>query len=212
MAVSLVMRPRADSVLMLQLPSEWAGRDQLFRNIVDLGTPTRGARIEPTDRPDRVRLIADPRRDVVVTWRVKATTPTSSVPDGHNHSDVGRPWAQLVGHEALVLPALDDGTPVVVDLGFRGFDRNTVLATSFGAPPSPGAMWTARTQLGDLHHALYYIGTTPNAVRSYRSKIAGGEFTILIRGRLSIDDSTLVNAVRRVVEAERGFWRTPSAP
>jgi M61 glycyl aminopeptidase len=211
-AVSLVMRPRADSVLMLQLPSEWAGRDQLFRNIVDLGTPTRGARIEPTDRPDRVRLAADPRREVVVTWRVRATPPTSSVPDGHNHSDVGRPWAQLVGHEALVLPALDDGTPVVVDFAFRGFDRNAVLATSFGAPPSPGATWTARTQLGDLHHALYYIGTTPSAVRSYRSKIAGGEFTILIRGRLSIDDSTLVNAVRRVVEAERGFWRTPSAP
>ena len=46
LAVSLLMRPRADSVLMLQLPNEWAGRTQLFRNIVDLGTPTRGARID----------------------------------------------------------------------------------------------------------------------------------------------------------------------
>ena len=89
-AVSLLLRPRADSVLVLQLPNEWAGRTQLFHNIVDLGTSTRGARIEATDRPDRVRLIADPRRDVVVTWRVKATPPASSAPDGHNHSDVGR--------------------------------------------------------------------------------------------------------------------------
>ena len=78
LAVSLRLRPRGDSVLMLQLPNEWAGRTQLFRNIVDLRTPTRGARIDTTDRPDHVRLIADPRRDVVVTWRVKATPPTSS--------------------------------------------------------------------------------------------------------------------------------------
>lgn len=212
LAVSLLIRPRTDSVLLLQLPDEWAGRTQLFRNIVDLGTPTPGARIDATDRPDRVRLIADPRRDVVVTWRVKATPPSSSAPDGHNHSDVGRAWAQVVGHEGLVLPALDNATPVVVDFSFRGFDRRAVVAASFGAPSSPGAMLTARTQLGDLQHALYDIGTTPGALRSYRSKIAGGDFTILIRGHLSIDDSTLVNSVRRVTQVERGFWRTPSAP
>ena len=212
LAVSLLMRPRADSVLMLQLPNEWAGRTQLFRNIVDLGTPTRGARIDTTDRPDRVRLIADPRRDVVVTWRVKATPPTSSAPDGHNHSDVGRAWAQVVGHDALVLPALDDGTPVVVDLAFRGFDRTAVVATSFGAPSSPGGTVTGRTQLGGIHNALYDIGTTPGAMRSYRSTIAGGQFTILIRGHLSIDDSALANGVRRVVDVERRFWRTPSPP
>jgi predicted metalloprotease with PDZ domain len=212
LAVSLLMRPRADSALTLQLPNEWAGRTQLFRDIVDLGTPTRGARIDATDRPDRVRLIADPRRDVVVTWRVKATPPTSSVPDGHNHSDVGRAWAQLVGHEALVLPALDDGTPVVVDFAFRGFDRAAVVATSFGAPSSPRATVTARAPLGDLHNALYDIGTMPGAVRRYRSPIAGGDFTILIRGHLSIDDSALVNGVRRVAQVERGFWRTPPPP
>jgi predicted metalloprotease with PDZ domain len=212
LAVSLLIRPRADSVVMLQLPNEWAGRTQLFREIVDLGTPTRGARIDVTDRPDRVRLIADPRRDVVVTWRVKATPPSSSAPDGHNHSDVGRGWAQLVGHEALVLPALDNATPVVVDFVFRGFDRKALVATSFGAPSSPGATLTARTKLGDLQHALYDIGMTPGALRSYRSKIAGGDFTILIRGHLSIDDSALVNSVRRVVTVERGFWRTPSPP
>ena len=213
LTVSLVMRPRADSVVTLQLPNEWAGRSRLFRNIVDLGTSTRGARIDTTDRPDRVRLVADPRHDVVVTWRVRVTQPTSSsTPDGHNHSDVGRAWAQLVGHDALVLPALDDGTPVVVDFAFRGFDRNVVVSTSFGAPSSPGATFTARTQLGEIRNALYDIGMTPGAMRSYRSTIAGGGFTILIRGHLSIDDSALVNGVRRVVQVERGFWRTPSPP
>jgi predicted metalloprotease with PDZ domain len=215
LAVSLLMRPRprADSVLILQLPNEWAGRTRLFRNIVDLGTPTRGARIDATDRPDRVRLIADPRRDVVVTWRVKATPPTSSDPEGHNHSDVERAWAQLVGYEALVLPALGDGTPVTVDFTFRGFDRNAIVATSFGAPSSsPGATLTARTRLGNIQNAVYDIVATPGAVRSYRSTIAGGAFTILIRGHLSIDDSTLVSSVRRVVDVERGFWRTPSPP
>jgi hypothetical protein len=213
LAVSLLIRPRADSVLTLQLPNEWAGRTQLFRRIVDLGTPTRGARIDATDRPDRVRLVADPRRDVVVTWRVKATTPpSSSTPDGHNHSDIGRAWAQVVAHDALVLPALDDGTPVVVDVAFRDFDRNAVVASSFGTPSSPGATVTARAQLGSLQETLYDVGATPGALRSYRSTIAGGKFTILIRGHLSIDDSALVNGVRRVVQVERGFWRTPAPP
>ena len=212
LAVSLLLRPRADSVLMLQLPDEWAGRTQLFRNIVDLRTPTRGARIDATDRPDRVRLVADPRRDVVVTWRLKATPPASSAPDGHNHSEVGRAWAQVVGQESLVLPAFDGGTPVVVDFAFRDFDRSAIVATSFGAPSSPGLTWSARTQLGRIQDAVYDIGATPGAVRSYRSRIAGGEFMILIRGHLSIDDSALVNGVTRVVDAERGFWRTPSPP
>ena len=214
LAVRLLIRsrPGIDSTMMLQLPNEWAGRAELFRNITDLGTPTRGARIETTDRPELVRLVSDPRRDVVVTWRVKATLPTSSAPDGHNHSDVGRAWSQVVGHESLVLPAMDNATPVVVDFAFRGFDRDALVATSFGAPASPGGTFTARTQLGDLHHAVYDIGATPGAIRSYRSEIAGGDFTILIRGHLSIDDSALVNGVRRVVQVERGFWRTPSPP
>ena len=212
LAVSLRLPPRTDSAVMLQLPNEWAGRTQLYQNVVGLGTPTPGARIDATDRPDRVRLTADPRRDVVVTWRLKATPPSSSAPDGHNHSDIGREWAQLVGHEALVLPALEGGTAVVAELAFRGFDRTTVVATSFGAPSSPRGTLTARAELDDLHHALYVIGTAPGAVRAYRSTIAGGAFTILIRGHLSIDDSALVHGVRRVVDAERGFWRTPSPP
>ncbi len=211
-AVSLTLSPRTDSVTTLQLPNAYAGRSQLYNNIVGLSTSTPGAKIDATDRPDQFRLTANPRRDVTVTWQVKATPPTSATLDGHNHSDVNRTWVQLVGSDALVLPGLDPRTAVALDLAFRGYDRDAVVATSFGTPSSPGATLTTRTQLGNLQEALYVAGTTPTAVRSYRSKIAGGDFTILIRGHLSIDDSTLVRGVQRVVDAERAFWRTPSPP
>src|SRR5689334_2150848 len=77
----------ADSVVVLKLPNEYAGRSKLYENIVDLRASSPGARIEPTSEPDKVRLIARPGVPASVTWRLRSTPPSSSKGDAHNFSD-----------------------------------------------------------------------------------------------------------------------------
>jgi predicted metalloprotease with PDZ domain len=201
----------SDSINSLRLPSEWAGRTELFRNVVDLASATPGVQLIQTDGPDRVRIAGAGRRPFAITWRLKGTVPSWSARDAHNHSDIGRGWVQLVGYDALVLPDVDRGTPVRATLVFAGVPDSAPIATSFGARHAPGdSIIVAHARIGDLEHALYTFGAAPGAVRLWTSSIAGRRLIILVRGRLSIPDSILAGGVQQVVAAERTFWGGPA--
>jgi predicted metalloprotease with PDZ domain len=211
--IRLMLASARDSLMDLRLPSEWAGRHELYRNIIGLSATTPDARLRVMERKDRVQVIATPGTMISVTWRLAPTPPSYAAPDAHNHSDIGRGWAQLVGYDALVLPDVDRSTPVTATFVFAGLSPSAPVATSFGVRRSAGdSVVVARTLLGGLEHAIYAFGVGPSAIRSYATSVNGSALHVLVRGRLAIPDSMLVDGVRRVVAAERHFWGSASGP
>ena len=204
-----------DAVRELQLPEDWAGRRELWRNVHDLRAVTPGARVAEGAGPARRRLDAPPGAPVAVEWTLRPARGDAAATDArgaHNHTDLGPRWAQLVGHDALVLPALRLGTPVRATFIFEGLPRGAVLATSFGVATGPEARVVHRGVLGELQHAVYTAGFEPGAVRLSSMRAGTGTVHLAVRGRLAIPDGTLADAVRRVVAAERGFWRDRGPP
>jgi predicted metalloprotease with PDZ domain len=116
--------------------------------------------------------------------------------------------AQLVGYDALIIPAWRASTPVEATFVFRNLAPDAPIATSFGARRTVrDSVLVAQTQLGNLLHALYSFGVRPGA-RAYDRVLEGGPVMVLIRGHLTIPDSVLVDGVQRVIAAERAFWGT----
>src|SRR3954452_9207669 len=131
-AMRLELPPSRDTVTTLALPDEWAGRDRLYENVIDLRVTSGNATIESGAGPAQRRVRAAVGTRVALEWTLRGTgaPPTR---DSHNHSDIARGWAQLVGHDALVLPAVPRDTPVRATFAFAGLPNGSAIATSFGA-------------------------------------------------------------------------------
>ncbi|MEP6621193.1 MAG: hypothetical protein ABJE47_17845 [bacterium] len=205
--IRLTLPASKDSVCVLHLPDEWAGQRSLHENIRDLTTITTGARLEPGADSAHRRLVSPPGREVAISW-IRRPSWKGQMPIGaHNVSDFGPDWMQLVGYDALVLPARDQSTPMRGTIVFRGLSRGSVVATSFGSGIAPAdTLFVIHATLGVLQHAVYSIGTTPGAIRLHRVSAGRHPVDVAIRGALAIPDSELVAGVRRIVAAERGFW------
>lgn len=209
--LALRLPPMRDTSLILALPSSDAGRSRLYENIVDLHVVSPGAQLIQTDRPDHRQLVARPGEPVYISWRLRATARSYASDDAHNHSDIGPDWAQIVGYDALILPALGGAKTVCTTLRFHGLQTGAAVGTSFG-PLGPDSTIAMRGSLSDLRHAVYVLSTKPSAIHAYATTVSGGSLTVLIRGRHAIDDSTLVARVKQVMTEERRFWGTTPPP
>jgi hypothetical protein len=211
--VRLELPPMRDTVLGLWLPDEWAGRRGLYANVIDLHAVTPGARVEPGRGPAGRRLHAPVGAAVAVEWTLRGVPGAVLARDAHNHTDITPWWAQLVGYDALVLPDLPGETPVRASFAFAGLPRGAVVATSFGAGVAPReTVFVALGTLGELPHAVYTAGALPGAVRLHSRRVPGGIVHVAVRGAPGIADSLLADALRRVVTAERLFWRDRRPP
>ena len=204
----LDLPPRVDSVVVLQLPSEYVGRSKLYENVVGLRALSTGARLEPTADPDKVRLIVSPNRPASVAWRLRTTLPSSSSADAHNFSDIGRGVAQLIGIDAFVLPQVPSTTPVEMRLRFALPAGAGHAATSFGPPRGPDSSIIVRESAGAVRRALYTFAVDSSALRERRITVGAGNLTVLLRGHQSIPDSVLIAGVQRVISVERAFWQS----
>ena len=190
----------------IMLPDEWAGRNDLYSGILDLRSTTAGATLVPDSVPSRPWVAAPPGTPVSLSWRLRADTAPPD-PESHNFSDIRPHWAQLIGQDALVLPALPLDTPVHATFRFVGLPPGTAVATSFGSGAAPGAATVEmRGQLGDLQAAVYTFGSDPASVRRYPVPVSAGTLTVAVRGTLRIPDTAFVRALERIVSAERAFW------
>src|SRR5581483_6134549 len=82
------------------------------------------------------------------------------------------------------------------------------VVTSFGPPRGASASIVIHDALGSVRHALYTFALDTAALRVTRTMAGGGNLTVALRGHRAIPDSVLIAGVRRVIEAERAFWRT----
>ncbi len=212
-AVRLTVAGSRDSLFRVKLPDRWAGRSDLYRNIIQLSPLTPGTRIEATLRDAQKVVRTRPGAPLGLTWRLAATPPSTSSRDAHNHSDIGRDLTQLVGYDALIVPALPRGTIVYATFTFRGLAPDAPISTSFGSRRTPAdTVFKTRTALGNLEHAIYSFGVKSGAARTYDNAGGSGHLRIMVRGHLAIADTTLVSAIQRVILAEVSFWRTMPPP
>ena len=194
-----------DSITTLQLPDEWAGRRNLQRSIIGLEAISPGATLLQSTDSTHARVRSPIGTPLIVRWRLRETLPSSSAPDAHNHSEITKHWAQIVGHDSFVLPDIPASAPVHVMFTF-GTASHAVIATSFGWPAANDSVIIARGVRGDIEHAVYTFAIEPASIRSYKLAVPGGLLYLIVRGHLAIPDTAIGAAVQRVVATERNFW------
>jgi hypothetical protein len=201
-----------DTVFVLSLPDEWAGRRELHATILDLRAASPGARLDAGDGPAQRRLVVGARTTGAVEWTIRGASRGADVRGAHNYTEVAPRWAQLVGHDALLIPSIPLGSFVRASITFDDLQRGAVFATSFGVATAPRSTIVAQGMLGDIRHAVYLAGFDPGAVRLRSTRVESGTVHVAIRGALRIPDAELATAVGRVVAAERSFWRDRGPP
>ncbi|MDB4908772.1 MAG: hypothetical protein JWO05_3556 [Gemmatimonadetes bacterium] len=210
--VRLSLAANGDSVTTFQLPSEWAGRRELYRNIEGLTAEGSHARIEQGSSPDQLLVHHDRAGRYSLHWHLRGAAAPSFSSDSHNHSDITPDWAQLVGYDAFIVPDLPEDR--LVDATFL-FPRapddaatQRVIATSYGSARGSGSI-RARVPAHSLWHALYVISASNSAIRLYQEHVNGRTVHMAIRDSLAIPDTALSRVLRGVISMERHFWNDP---
>lgn len=209
--IRLTLDATRDSIVAFQLPNEWAGRRELYRQLEGLRVEGAHVSLEAGASPDRVIVHRRANTPVTLTWHLRGTATPQFTGDSQNHDEITARWAQLIGYDALVIPDMARERPVDATFTF-GPDgpgvtsSRRVVATSFGSAHGGTGSVRARVPLGELWHAMYLVGASDSAVRLHESRVRGRSVSIAIRDSLSIPDSAFVRVVGRVVGMERNFW------
>lgn len=195
LAVELRFAGDADGETRLQLPTEWAGADSLWRQLNDVRID--GAASMQEDGPDARRIAHTPGAPLVVRYRVASA---------------------YAGEPAF---AYEKARPIILP-GWFFFHGEGVFATVEGRDRAPASFawrgvpagWTVAS---DLDHVQ---GGQPATVQDISESVAigapdltvvtrdvgGAPLRIAVRGSWQFQPDTFVHAVQAIVNAENRFW------
>jgi predicted metalloprotease with PDZ domain len=205
--LDVMMRFRGDQggVTILELPNEWAGQKELWRNIKNLAVF--GATSVLKDNPAIRTIHARPHAPLIVRYRV-----TSGVMHEPNIADrqpfqpwIRPDWFYVTGEGVFAMPRGREDAPATFDWKSR----------------SRGYPFASSLEFLAGEHRSKRVSSTVSAVTTSVS-IGGAGVRILqprgsatrlaIRGRYPFSDDALYDLAARVISAERAFWRDAPAP
>jgi predicted metalloprotease with PDZ domain len=193
--VELTFRGTATGETMLVLPSAWGGQADLHRGVRGLRA-SGGARLEPTGRADRIRLIHPPGETVTVAWSVADDRVGSISQENRYRPIVEARGAHLIGHTWLVLPVREPDEPVFVEMRWTAPAGADAVLTG---PGGRASRFSARTTARSLLEAPYLVGR-------FESRTAEASRRAVHVGALGLDpgmaDSLAVVAARLLDAAE----------
>lgn len=218
-AVTLKLAGEASGVTEFEMPSSWAGREDLGQGIKDFkvsgGTISIDEVVKNADSASAPPAVPAP----VSTPAPLSTRRVTHAPGGaltieYRLVRIGNAYPasqreayasvlqanyfHVIGTGAWVAPQLDRDAPVKITLHWD-LPPEWAIANSFGAGQR---MQVVNTTLGSFRQGLYLGGDFRIAkllVRNYPVYIA-------LRGEWGFFDENFSDLAKRIVEMERGFW------
>ena len=190
----------------LVLPTSWGDAVNLHRGVTNLYALE--GQISKTDDPGQAKIQTIRGRarisyDLVQDW---SGVLRESV---RHRPHVNSSYLEISTANGLVHPRLDLAQPVDCTFEWR-LPSGWALATTFGTTVSRGSVDRQRFRgpWNDVANAMFAAGD----FRLARSRMAGGELVIAIRGKFGFSDSEANEKIVKLIRLERQFWRDNNFP
>lgn len=194
------------SQILLQLPREFGGAFELYKEVNNLISLTPGTAVHATDRPDRKIIDHVTDNIVKISYDLVSTiTGAHQINDSTSHRAIITPqYFHAVGYALFVHPALKKDTfydsRTHISLNWKNIPSHWTLANSHGASIYEQQLTISIEQ---LYKAIYIAG-------DFRSTPHGHTDTpvyIAIRGNwLPEVENKFRDTLARIIQAEREFW------
>jgi predicted metalloprotease with PDZ domain len=197
--VEITLRGDDDGETRIDLPREWAGADELWKQVQDFSADNA---VVSDDGPAVRVLRHSPGAVLKVRYRVRAAYEGEPGPDASKAQPIVRPtWFYAMGEGLFAEPEGRDNAPA-----------------SFSWGPLP-AGWTAAS---DLDHLATRPGTLEDVIEStsiggtdlrlVRRTVLGAPLRVAVRGDWPASDASVADLAARIVEASERFWGDPARP
>lgn len=197
--VTMRLRGDADGATDLDLPSQWAGSEGLWRNIT--GWRVRGGTISDTDKPEVKRVRHKPGALLTISYQVRDPDPLPPGADYHKALPwIERDWITLHGEGVIVIPSGGEDRPA--RFGWGTVPKGWRVASDLDTPP-PGL--TANKVATGI-----FIGGRD--LRLVERRIGATPLRFALLGQWGFTDAQLTDRTRAVIVAENAMLGASPIP
>lgn len=186
------------------VPDRWAGQEGLGAAIHDLRVASDGATLRGSGRVRTVTHPPDAELELVYRLVGDGRDPGSDAPiedERYYRAITGGRGVHFAAQAGIVVPALDPDEQRPLSLRWDGLPEGWIAADSWGH--GPDRAWTGT--LDELAAGLFVAGPLQLDVIDVDGRAVGAVWT----GHIDVDRQVTVDALGRIVAAERAFWRDP---
>ncbi len=201
--ISISFTGNESGTTAINLPNEWGGQRELFKAIHGLNASPATVRLTETDAAHRKTLTHRPGERITLSYLIGQDFEGPFANSVRYRPVVDKDHIHWIGNTVWALPAWDDATLVKVTIEWKKFPKNWKLANSFAAGKRKQSSFL---KIGELRQAIFVAGD----FRIIRTKAAGNQVNIAIRGAWQFTDAELAEMTRKIVEVERNFFNDHS--
>jgi predicted metalloprotease with PDZ domain len=200
----------------VELPSKFAGQQQLYNGIQDLRVLTPGAKIHDTDKSEIKEVVHAPGEKIVLEYLLVQDWPGDPRPGSASFSAgsgyrpvIKKEYFHLLGNGVWILPEFQsvpsDEIKLQVSINWNNFPPEWKLANSFGTGQAEQIFQTSPEGFS----SSVFVG---GDFRIQQRQINGNNIFTAVRGNFSFTDEEFAGRVQKIVETERDFWHDRKHP
>jgi predicted metalloprotease with PDZ domain len=200
LSVRIRFKGDADGETRLLLPSKWAGKDELWRQVADLSVE--GAEVG-SDGPAARVLRHRPSAPLVVRYRIVPAHAADPAADYEKAQPIVRPdWLFAHGEGLFAVP--EGREAARASFAWGQIPKTWTLATDLEH--------LSRARPGKVEDVLESVLIGAPDLTVIRREIGGAPVRIAIRGRWGFAPEAFADLALRIVAAENAFWGDRGRP
>ena len=204
--VKLSFKGNETGIVKIKLPSEWAGQAKLYECIKRIRASSPDTVLTDTADPQIKVITHRPRQVITIIYQVHPSRAGNPADPGFYYRPIlQKEYFHFIGEGFFIHPAWDDEQLSQIVIQWKNLPHHWIVSNSFGNDQHRQMI---KRTLAQLRHAIYIGGD----FRIKKILIKGHPLYVALRGRWAFSDRSYFKLVKKIVEAERAFWRDYDFP
>jgi predicted metalloprotease with PDZ domain len=189
----------------IQVPSNWVGKTQLYKNILDLTAESAQTTLQDTMEHELKEVHFTPGSRVHLRYFIEQ--PQKDLIKNRNYflPIVQKNLIHFIGNALLVTPKWPTNKRLKVSFNWIDLPKNWQVANSFGAKNTTQII---KADLIHLKGGLFLAGE----LRIYPTTVKNKPVYVAMSGKYRFTDEIFVDTVQKVFTYQRGFWKDHHFP
>ena len=187
----------------IHLPNEWGGQKDLYKAISGLSVSSSAATITDGSEPHRRIITHNPAEPLTVSYFISQDFQGPFGNAVRYRPVTDSKYIHWIGSTVWVLPAWNETDEVKVAFEWKNLPGIWTFAHSFGTGTRNQHF---NAEFDDLRTSLYVAGD----FRFVTVRAAGKPVIVGVRGEWQFSDAEMAEAIRKVIELQRAFWKDNS--